>query len=83
MKPVSLAPEIKMAIHLRADLLFDLVTEAESNGASPEVIHKFLTEELEAMRIRLGKIYSTERVQSIIDELLVVYDAYKRWISPE
>ena len=77
MKPAS------MAIHVRAELLFDLVTEAESSGASPEVLDQFLTEELEAMQIRLGKIYSPERVQEIIDELLVVYDAYKRWTSPE
>jgi hypothetical protein len=83
MKPASFTPEIKMAIHVRAELLFDLITEAEDNGASPEVIDQFLTEELDAMQIRLGKIYSPERVQAIIDELLVVYDGYKRWISPE
>ena len=82
MKPAVLSPEIRMAIHVRAELLFDLVTEAESN-ASPEVIDKFLIEELEDMKIRLGKIYSAERVQSIIYELLVVYDAYKRCISPD
>jgi hypothetical protein len=83
MKPAALTPEVKMAIHVRAELLFDLVTEAESNGASPEMIDQFLTEELEAMKARLGEMYSPERVQEIIDELLVVYDAYKRWTSPE
>ena len=83
MKPASLAPEIKMAIHVRAGLLFDLVTEADSNGASPELIDQILTEELGAMQTRLGKIYSPERVKAIVDELLVVYDAYKKWISPE
>jgi hypothetical protein len=82
MKPASVAPEIKMAIRVRAELLFDLITEAESDGAPPEMIDQLLAEELEAMQIRLGKIYSPERVQEIIDELLVVHDAYKRWISP-
>lgn len=83
MKPASLTPEIKMAIHVRAELLFDLITEAESNGASPELIDEFLTEELESMQIRLAKIYSPEGVQAIIGELLVIYNAYKRWTSPE
>ena len=83
MKPAVLTPEVRMAIHVRAELLFDLITEAESNGASPAVIDKFLTEELVAMQARLGEMYSPERVQSIIDELLVVYDAYKRWLSSE
>lgn len=81
MKHASLTPEIRMAIQVRAELLFDVITEAESNGASPEVIDHLLTEELEAMQVRLNEVYPSERVQAIVDELLVVYDAYKRWVS--
>ena len=72
-----------MAIHVRGELLFDLITEAESNGAQPEVIDQFLTEELEDMEEKLRAIYAPERVQAIVDELLVVYDTYRRWFSPE
>jgi hypothetical protein len=83
MKPQALTPEIRMAIRVRAEVLFDLATEAESNGAPPEVVDQVLTEELEAMKANLHAIYPPERVQAIIEELLVVYDAYKRWISPD
>jgi hypothetical protein len=78
-----ITPEIRMAIHVRAELLFELITEAESDGASPEVIRQFLTEEFEGLEAKLHAIYPRERVQAIVRELFVVYDAYKRWISLE
>jgi hypothetical protein len=80
MKPATLTPEMRMAIHVRAELLFDLINEAESNGASPAVINHVLIEEVEAMEAKLRVIHPPEQVQAIVDELLVVYDAYKRWI---
>jgi hypothetical protein len=83
MKPAALTPEIRMAIHVRGELLFDLITEAENCGASSELIDQLLTEELEAMQARLRAIYPPERVQAIVDQLLVVYDAYRRWTAPE
>jgi hypothetical protein len=83
MKPAALTPEIRMAIHLRGELLFDLVTEAEGSGASSEVIDQFLTEEIEDMQAQLRAIYPPERVRAIVDELLVLYDAYRRWAYPE
>lgn len=81
MKPAALSPEIRMAIHLRGELLFDLITEAENCGASSEVIDQLLTEELEDMQAQLRAVYPPERVQAIVDELLVVHNAYRR--SPE
>jgi hypothetical protein len=83
MKPTPLTPELRMAIHVRAELLFDLLTEAKESGASSELIHQLLAEELEAMLAKLCVIQPPERVQAIKDELLVVYDAYRRLISPE
>ena len=73
MKSTALAPELRMALHVRAELLFELITDAESNGASLEVIDQFLTEELDAMQTRLGEMYSPDRVEAIVDELLVTY----------
>jgi hypothetical protein len=83
MKPEALTPETRMAIHVRAEVLFDLITEAESNGAPPEVVDQVLTEELEALETELLAVHPPERVRAIVDELLVVYGAYKRWISPD
>ena len=83
MKPAALTPEIRMAIHLRGELLFDLITEAEECGVSPEVIDQLLTEELEDIQAQLRAIYPPERVQAIVDQLLVVYDAYRQWTAPE
>lgn len=83
MKPAALTPEIRMAIHLRGELLFDLITEAENSGASSELIDQLLTEELEDMQAQLRAIYPPERVQAIVDQLLVVYEAYRRRTTPE
>ena len=83
MKPAALTPEIRTAIHVRGELLFDLLTEAEECGVSPEVIDQLLTEELEDMQAQLRAIYSPERVQAIVDQLLVVYEAYRRRTAPE
>src|SRR5438093_10465221 len=83
MKPAALTPEIRMAIHVRGELLFDLITEAENSGASPELIDQLLAEEVEAMQARLRAIYPPERVEAIVDQLLVVYDAYRQWTAPE
>jgi hypothetical protein len=83
MKPATLTPEIRMAIHVRGELLFDLITEAENSGASSELIDQLLTEEIEAMQATLRAIYPPERVQAIVDQLLVVYDAYRQWTAPE
>jgi hypothetical protein len=83
MKPEALTPETRMAIHVRAEVLFDLITEAESNGAPPEVINHILAEELEALEASLNAVHPPERARAIVDELLVVYNAYKRWISPD
>ena len=47
------------------------------------MVNHILIEELEAMETNLRAIYPPERVQAIVDELLVVYDAYKQWILPD
>jgi hypothetical protein len=83
MKPAALTPEIRMAIHVRGELLFDLITEAENSGASSELIDQLLTEELEDMQAQLRAIYPPERVQDIVGQLLVVYDAYRQWTARE
>ena len=83
MKPAARTPEIRMAIHVRGELLFDLITDAEECGVSPEVIDQLLTEELEDMQAQLCAIYPPERVQAIVDQLLVVYEAYRGWTAPE
>jgi hypothetical protein len=60
-----------------------VVRAAKSNGASPKMVNHILIEELEAIETNLRAIYPPERVQAIVDELLVVYDAYKQWILPD
>ena len=83
MKPEALTPQLRMAIHRKGELLFDLITEAENSGASSELIDQLLTEELEEMHAQLCAIYPPERAQAIVDQLLVVYDAYRQWTAPE
>jgi hypothetical protein len=63
MKPAALNPEIRMAVHVRIELLFDLITEAENCGASSELIGQLLTEQLEDMQAQLRAIHPPERVQ--------------------
>ena len=64
MKAAALTPEIRMAIHVRAELLFDLITEAENSGASSELIDQLISEELKAMQAKLRAIHPPERVHA-------------------
>jgi hypothetical protein len=70
MKLGTLAPETRTAIHLRAKVLFDLMSEAENNGVTPEMVNHIMIEELEAMKTNLRAICPPERVQALVDELL-------------
>jgi len=80
-KPTTLKKEVQMAIHARAEQLFELITEAERNGLSPEVIDHHLTEELEVVEAQLRAIYPPKRVQAIVGELMGAYDARRRSAS--
>jgi hypothetical protein len=77
-RPPPFTNDLKMAVRARAELLCELLIEAEVSGASHEIIDQDLTEELEAMRATLHEIYPPERVQAIVDELLGAYEAYRR-----
>jgi hypothetical protein len=77
-RPPPFPEDLKMAIRARAELLYELLIEAEVSGASHEIIDQHLSEELEAMRATLHEIYPAERVQAIVDELLGAYAAYRR-----
>ena len=80
-KLTALKKEVQMAIHARAEQLFELITEAERNGLSPEVIDRHLTEELEAMEAQLRAIYPPKLVQAIVGELIGAYDVIRRSAS--
>jgi hypothetical protein len=71
----ALTAEIEKAIQDRVALLFSVVCEAESKGASQEVIEQHFTEELQGMRAALAEIYPPERVEAIVEGLLIAYSA--------
>jgi hypothetical protein len=68
-----LREELQMAIHVRAEQLFDVVTQAESNGVLPNVIERHLNEELEALGAQLRAI-SPRTAKALLGELMRAYE---------
>jgi hypothetical protein len=69
-----LREDLRKAIHVRAEQLFDVVTQAENDGVLPGVIAQQLNEELEVMRAQLSAIYPPEIAQAILGELMAAYE---------
>jgi hypothetical protein len=72
-----LRKELRVAIHVRAEELVNVVTQAERNGVSSNVIERHLNEELEALGAQLRTI-SPWTAKALLGELMRAYDLLRR-----